>query len=275
MVLIIILIIVFNSIFDDPTAQFVVFIYSLLSILLANYYRMKGQKNINESTAITNSIMLSGLGQFHIGSNILGIILTGGNLLITLVGANQWIEGPDWLIGLGVLTAISFVHVLFMGPRKNEQQAKKLKQQLAVLKYRQLEPAIKKGAAFSLDTNILMHEPLTLVAAFRDSHLQLYISKQVMKELDGLKNNEDPAVRKRAQVGFDILELYQKENRLTFLEIPNQHYLRKNKLTGGPDEKIIASCLQQIEQNKPVVFLSNDKGARILARNVGVPLMEV
>jgi len=42
-----------------------------------------------------------------------------------------------------------------------------------------------------------MHEQLTLVAAYRDSKMPLYISKQVMKELDGLKNNQNPSVRKK------------------------------------------------------------------------------
>jgi len=196
-------------------------------------------------------------------------------VVVFLALLKEWITGEEFLISLAVLTVLSVIHTNFSAGRVNDRRLKELMQKVAAAQYKRLKPVIDVGAIFSPDTNILMHDQLTLVAAFRDSDVKLYVSKQVLKELDGLKNNDNPSVRRKAQLGFDLLELYQQEGRVKFLEIPSHSYLKKNNLTGGPDEKIIASCLQQKEQQVPIVFLSNDKGARLLARDAGIPLTNV
>jgi len=253
----------------------IVLIYFFSVILLGNYYRVKDQPTIDKSKANTLSIVVAGLGQVYSRYIKLGFILMAIQVLTFFSLLISWITGEEFLVVLVILTILSVIHTNFTAGRMNDKRLKVLMQKVAAAQYKRLKSVIDAGAIFSPDTNILMHEQLTLVAAFRDSDVNMYVSKQVLKELDGLKNNSNASVRKKAQYGFDVLELYQKDGRIKFLEIPSQSYLKKKNLTGGPDEKIIASCLQQKEEQVPVVFLSNDKGARLLARDAGIPLSNV
>ncbi|WP_163969701.1 PIN domain-containing protein [Oceanobacillus halotolerans] len=257
----------------DISDATVFFIYLLSIVLLTNYYRVKRVTYIDGGKAGWLSALVAGLGQVYSKQTVFGIIYTVLHLIILGLGRTEMMEGTHVLIGWLLLMIVSIIHANLVAGGLNERLAKEALQKLAVAKYRRLVPSIELGAVFAPDTNILMHEQLALIAAYYDSNAKLYISKQVIKELDGLKNNSDASVRKRAQYAFDVLELYQEANRIVFIEVPHYNYLKKHKLTGGPDEKIIASCLQQLhEKQVPIVFLSNDKGARLLARNSGVPI---
>lgn len=248
-------------------------VYILSVILFANYFRVrKPKKAIEDRKASFLSLFIAGLGQLYAQKKVLGFIIIILHIVLFLASVkNEDIFYFYILIGVTILSA---VHAHYSGVKMNRKLLKNLLQETAVLKYLRIKKVREEtGVDILPDTNILMHEPLMLVAAFRDSDLKLYISKQVMKELDGLKNSDHPGTRKSAQIAFDLLEMYQSANRLKFVEIPNKDYLKKHKLSESPDEKIIGSCLQLLEKQTPVIFVSNDKGARILARNSNVPTL--
>ncbi|SES90269.1 PIN domain-containing protein [Oceanobacillus limi] len=248
-------------------------IYILSVLLFVNYYRVKQFTSIDNGKAGWLSAFVVGLGHVYSQKKTLGYILVILHFVVYFSAINM--EDRTLIYVWIGLTVLSVMHANMTASKMNDKLAKQSLQKLAVMKYRNLKASIKPGTVIAPDTNILMHEQLTLVAAFRDSDLKLYISKQVMKELDGLKNNDSPGTRKSAQLGFDILEMYQEAGRVVFMEIPHHNYLKQRHLTGGPDEKIIASCLELLEKNVPIVFVSNDKGARILARNSKMPTLSI
>ncbi|VEF46576.1 nucleotide-binding protein PInc [Bacillus freudenreichii] len=151
--------------------------------------------------------------------------------------------------------------------RRNKEVIKKA---ALIKKYRQ------KDHQFAVDTNILMHEPDLLVHLMEKENFRLNMSMVVFGELDGLKKNSNPLVRKQAQLAFDIIEEYQRRGQLRILKTPKTDDIRKYGLGGSPDEKIIGTYLRELHNGMPnLIFLSNDKGARIIARNVGMPVAEL
>lgn len=129
---------------------------------------------------------------------------------------------------------------------------------------------------FAVDTNILMHEPDLLVYLLEKENMDLYMSMMVFSELDGLKKSENRITRQQAQLAFDVIEAFQRRNKLHILKTPKTEHIRKFGLGGSPDEKIIGTYLQGIKESEhKLMFLSNDKGARIIARNVGMPVVEL
>ncbi len=252
MVLVILLTMIGNWLDMSNTA--IVTTYMLGVIFLANYYRVRRFQQVDKGKAGFLSILVAGLGQVYCKYTKLGYVLIAIQFILyfSIRNASQETGQVIFLIWL-TLIVLSVVHTSMTARGVNLRIGKEVFQELSVLKYRRLAPIIEKGAVFAPDTNILMHEQLPLVAAFHDSNVKLYISKQVMKELDGLKNNNVPVTRKSAQLAFDLLELYQMADRIVFIEVPSYKYLQKHKLTGGPDEKIIASCLQQLQDfKKPI-----------------------
>lgn len=128
---------------------------------------------------------------------------------------------------------------------------------------------------FAVDTNILMHEPDLLLYLLEKAGFKLYMSMMVFSELDGLKKSDDIVTRTQAQTAFDVIEEFQRHNKLKLLKTPKTDQIRKYGLGGSPDEKIIGTYMLEREKNHPkLMFISNDKGARILARNAGIPIVE-
>lgn len=134
----------------------------------------------------------------------------------------------------------------------------------------------RNNQEFGVDTNILMHEPDLLVYLLEKESIPLNISMSVFNELEGLKKNENQLTRKRSQLAFDIIEEYQRKGQLKIIKTPSTEYLREKGLSGSPDDKIIGTYLMQfLSENQNIIFLSNDKGARIIARNVGLPVADI
>lgn len=128
---------------------------------------------------------------------------------------------------------------------------------------------------FAVDTNILMHEPDLLLYLLEKSDLRLFMSMVVFTELDGLKKSENVVTRTQAQTAFDVIEEFQRRGKLELLQVPTNDELRKYGLGSSPDEKIIGTYMWARERHHPnLIFISNDKGARILARNAGMPIVE-
>lgn len=82
--------------------------------------------------------------------------------------------------------------------------------------------------------------------------------------LNGIKKNNSSLTRHKAQVAFDVIEAFQRKRKLHILKTPKTAAIRKFGLSGSPDEKIIGTYLKERE-----------KGARIIARNVGMPVVEI
>lgn len=260
-------------------ANSVAIIYVLSALLVSYYYYVNKPYTVNKSTAVWLNILVVGTGQFYLRQYIIGLIFLifhlGFYLSLMIFGTN--LEDGVVMMLFVAPTVISAVYSNITSNRVRERLHRNSMQEVAVRKYKLLVPYIERGIGFAPDTNILMHQALTLIAAFYDSNVHLFISKQVFKELEGLKKNKLPSVRNHAQIAFDIIELYQQENRLDLLDIPSSTYLMKNNLTNSnSDDRIIGSYLYALkEQRIPMLFLSNDKGARIIARNIGIPLQSV
>ncbi|WP_077624491.1 PIN domain-containing protein [Sediminibacillus massiliensis] len=241
------------------------------------YYIPVYTKIVSNREAALLSLLFPGFGQLALRQKLVGFLFMIGSacLLQTMIYTES--DASDiWklavLFGPPIVSArFAYLSVSRTMRQINNQQ----KQEIAVLNYKLVEPGLQKGMIPALDTNILMHSALLLVAMHKDSNAHLLLSKQVFFELEGLKKSKDPVVRKRAQLGFDMIELFQSSNRLKMLDIPGESYRRKWKLSNTGDDKIIASYLRELENRKtPLGFLSNDKGARILARNAGLPIFE-
>jgi len=128
----------------------------------------------------------------------------------------------------------------------------------------------------AIDTNIFMDEPDLLVYLLEEESMDLYVSMMVFNELEDLKNNENLDASETAQTALDIIEDFQKENRLYLLKTPNTHAIRKYRLGESADEMIIGTYILELNAGRnKLLFLSNDKGARIIARSVDMPTAEM
>ncbi|WP_456277596.1 PIN domain-containing protein [Bacillus sp. AK128] len=128
---------------------------------------------------------------------------------------------------------------------------------------------INRGHNIAVDTNFLMHYQNLLEDFYKSSSVHLYLHPNVFGELEGLKKNRFKEVRASAQLGFDLLETYQKSNRLQWTRIDP-----KSKNFTNPDQIIISGIFNEIESGNPLVFASHDKGARILARSLNIPVVD-
>lgn len=128
----------------------------------------------------------------------------------------------------------------------------------------------------AIDTNVFMDEPDLLAYLLEEESMDLYVSMMVFNELEDLKNNENPLTIQKAEIALDIIEDYLKEDRLYLLKTPNTHAIRKYRLGESAAEEIIGSYIQELETGRnKLLFLSNDKGARIIARSVDMPTAEM
>lgn len=225
--------------------------FGLIGMGFGQVYNLQLKKGALFFLLIFGFIIIGPLDAFGLEPQTLQLSLVG-MILLTLIDAGFNAENAGKRIQLS--------------KRKQELQ-KKLKK---LLEYKE------DNFEFGIDTNILMHEPDLLVRFLEQTPSSLYISMAVYKELDGLKNNKDVLTRKKSQFAFDIIETYQKKGLINLIETPNYHELRRRGLNDSPDDKIIGTYLQEINKGqRKLIFLSNDKGARIIARNAGLPVAEV
>lgn len=128
----------------------------------------------------------------------------------------------------------------------------------------------------AIDTNIFMDEPDLLAYLLEEESMDLYVSMMVFNELEDLKSNGDSLTIKKAETALDIIEDYQKEDRLYLLKTPNTHAIRKYKMGESAYEKKIGTYIHELKTGRnKLLFLSNDKVARIIARSVDMPTAEM
>lgn len=132
-----------------------------------------------------------------------------------------------------------------------------------------IEPYIASGHHLAVDTNFLMHFQAVLTRLYNDTNVHLFLHPTVFGELEGLKKSSSRDVRTNAQLGFDVLELYQTGERM--------QWTRKQKHGSNfssADQRIIAGVQNEIQSGVKLVFASHDKGARILARSLHIPVVD-
>lgn len=225
--------------------------FGLIGMGFGQVYNLQLKKGVLFFLMIIGLVIIGPLDAWGLETKTLQITLLG-MVLLTLIDA-----------GFSAENAGKRIQLL---KRKQELQ-EKLKKLLA---YRQ------DNFEFGLDTNILMHESDLLDRLMEQSPSSLFVSMSVYKELDGLKNNKDPLTRKKAQFAFDVIEKHQKNGLIKLIETPTYNELRRRGLNDSPDDKIIGTYLQETNKGQyKIIFLSNDKGARIIARNAGLPVAEV
>jgi len=128
----------------------------------------------------------------------------------------------------------------------------------------------------AIDTTVFMDDPDLLAYLLEEESMDLYVSMMVFNELEDLKNNEDLDTSETAQTALDIIEDFQKEDRLYLLKTPNTHAIRTYKLGQSADEMKVGTYILELNTGRnKLLFLSNDKGARIIARSVDMPTAEM
>jgi len=126
---------------------------------------------------------------------------------------------------------------------------------------------LSKGYSMTVDTNVLIN-PLTSQAIYKlvANGETLYISRKVFDELDGLKNHRNKTVRRAAQKSFDHFLKY--ESNIVILPVPQRRYIANIGLSeNNPDDQIIASYYQAAQSSR-VIFITSDKGALFLAKQL-------
>lgn len=175
------------------------------------------------------------------------------------------------LIILVTIFAVPFLTLAFTDKANLKSIRDRLSKESAA-KTRGLISLAEQGASFAIDTNILMHEPELLVKLVREKQPTIVMCKTVFKELDGLKKSHDRNTRFKAQQAFNVIETLQQVGCIDigyFDEFRSQFNLRG-------DERIIATYIALKKTKYPdLVFISNDKGARIIAREANLPVVDL
>lgn len=235
----------------------------------------KKVRHTSRKSVIMNLIAV-GMGQAYNRQLVKGIVFFVAFVILIIsyrvstFVANYFIV---FMVGFYAIVLIDGYRNAFTARRRTLVQ---LRMKVLEDKTQQLLKYREQNHKFAVDTNILMHEPDLLVYLLENESFDLYMSMTVFNELDGLKNREGMVTRKKAQVAFDVIEEFQRRNKLHLLKTPKTDVIRKYGLNSSSDEKIIGTYLHELHNgHDKLMFLSNDKGARILARNAGMPVVEV
>lgn len=169
----------------------------------------------------------------------------------------------------------ALARILFNSRSLATTNVRNLKQSAFLQQYKKaLAEKTGQGNAFGLDTNILMHYPAETFEILKNEAIVL--SREVQKELDGLKNSTDKETSANARRAFKAIEDAQRQGQtLTILPSVDYKTITQLKLTDTMDDRILAAYLQLHKQGKAIYFLTNDRGAKITARNAGMPIVEI
>lgn len=252
-----------------------IFVHLLLIVYFVKVHPLIFKKRtFNDTRALVLSLIGVGLGQAYNRQLAKSLVFFAVfSIMIFYYQLNRDSSPAMWItFGLYILFAVEARYGTKKAARtaiidsRNKEVEKKAK---AILQYKEM------NHEFAVDTNVFMHEPDLLLYLLAKSNLRLYMSMVVFSELDGLKKSDNVVTRTQAQTAFDVIEAFQRRGNLELLQVPKSDEIRKFGLGSSPDEKIIGTYLWAREHNHPnLVFISNDKGARILARNAGMPIVE-
>lgn len=169
---------------------------------------------------------------------------------------------------LHIITAILLTaNIKTVNFHRHEKRLRKLKNiKMQEKQYKkQLMEYIHKQYDIAVDTNFLMLFDELLLHILQRYSTKLYVSPITFQELEKLKTASDGQTIKRAQNAFDVIEEFQKHNRL---------YWTKNIKHGSSnDQRIVLSINEELKHGVKLVFASHDKGARIIARSLSIPVL--
>lgn len=221
----------------------------------------------NRQTAAILSILAFSAGQLY-NRQYIKVIYFGMLYIISFYLLSQQTG-----IGLFIILILTIASTLDANRSANVAKINTLKKErehMLAEKLNQITDLRNQGQEIGIDTNICMHEPDLLVKMLENYRYPLYLSKQVFRELDVLKKL--PQTRVQAQLAFDIIEEYQRQQAFALLESPDKKKRRELGLKDSSDEKIIGTYMND---ERHFVFYSNDKGARIIARQAGMTIAEI
>lgn len=136
--------------------------------------------------------------------------------------------------------------------------------------------ALKKGQglAFGFDTNMLMNFPNETFELLKTE--TILISREVQKELDGLKNSSNKETSAKARRAFKALEEAQiRGQHIIILPSLDFNTIKGLGLNDSKDDKILAAYLKYNLEKGKVCVASNDRGVKITARNAGLAVLEM
>ncbi|SDJ27036.1 PIN domain-containing protein [Salimicrobium halophilum] len=265
---------------DYPWAAYLLILAVDIALLLLFHFYNKKAKNLDRSSAIAylSSLFFTGSGLAYAGSYILAWFYFILIQIAMPIGIYRFSDaGDNFIAGMGV----AFIVLVFIQANQSSKKAKghaKLAKEKNFKKHNKetrdnyFDNAvlyISNGFHLAIDTNFAMHFQDVMAKILTETESHVFLHPTVFKELEGLKKNKNKIVRQNAQLGFDIIENFQRTNRLQWTRRPNQNSHFKN-----PDEQIINGVLNEINHGTRLVFASHDKGARILARSLDIAVLE-
>ncbi|RLL47769.1 hypothetical protein D8M04_00365 [Oceanobacillus piezotolerans] len=176
-----------------------------------------------------------------------------------------------------IIFAIVFIIQAFAGSSYAHRAGRKLRKKRHATDQKAMEKAylkdlasyIETGHHVAVDTNFLMHFYNVLTDLYENTNVQLFLHPTVFGELEGLKKSENRNTRASAQMGFDVIEMFQKGNRMQWTRKQPQ-----GTNFSSADQRIVTGVLGEIRRGVKLVFASHDKGARILARSLQIPVVD-
>lgn len=122
----------------------------------------------------------------------------------------------------------------------------------------------------SFDTNILIKCPL-LVKELSKKH-EILLSKKAFEELDKKKTDRD--IGSNARMAMRTIESIQLgAGSLSIVSVEERFLTETGLNINSPDDIIIACCLKQKTIGEDILFISEDRGARITARNINIDVL--
>ncbi|ADH97765.1 PIN domain-containing protein [Salisediminibacterium selenitireducens] len=270
---------------QDLQEQIVFYVLVLLLMQAAGvYYLLKIHSKIfkpkpNGLKAVLFGLLGKGLGQAYNGQLTKAILFISIYPLLLIVGFfSQELFAETNLLAYTFFGGYTLSLIdAGRSAKYGKMRFLKLKRQEDVkAKINQLLTYYQSEYKLAVDTNILMHEADLLVNLLEQQKKEIHMSKIVFEELDGLKKSHHDTTRKKAQLAFDVIEEYQRRGLLKIMKGAKSDEIRKYGLGHSSDERIIGTyLLAQNELESKFVFFSNDKGARIMARDAGLPVVEI
>lgn len=140
--------------------------------------------------------------------------------------------------------------------------------------YKAIMPYLNKGYSFCPDTNILMAAPELFEKLKGES---IFVSKQVYDELDNLKKVDENASYDQRKRSFEAREglraMDYSDSKIIDMAPSSTH--NTYNLSFSPDEKIIATYIHERDtNNKNIIFLTLDRGAKMIAKSKGLGVVE-
>lgn len=265
-----------NQIFGKDFAVFSLTIYVLGTIFVTlsfHYLNIKFLQDKKRSglIAFILSACFSGSGFAYNGAYIRAWFFAVASLITLYLGMSQDNEMmQNTFVILNLVQAFWAPYDATNASVKLRRKSIENQQKAIETNYLQgLLSYIHNGYQVAVDTNFLMHFSSVLLNLFKNTQVHLFVHPTVFAELEGLKGNANREVRARAQGAFDILELFQKGNRM-------QWTLRQKHGSDfkSADQRIITGVLSEIQNGTKLVFASHDKGAGILARSLNIPVVD-